>query len=311
MELRQLAEMTAFEVDALDRDRTAILLSISPIEEHGPHLPLSTDLIEAQGVGRRLLARLGAERPDWTFVEYPPIPLGAGCFPYPGTANVRASVIRGAVTDIALAYAREGFRFFFVTSHHGGPQHNLALEAAVRTLRRRTPARMLALSGRVLIELFFQRGLHPLYAARGIPKAQWADFDVDVHAGALETSELLALRPDLVDPVYAELEPVLVPLDRLTPGAARTAGRGLGYFGAPARASAELGDAFLDAVVERVLPEARRFLAGQHVPGLTWRWRQFLRFAAALAWARARLAPKPLPGQRLPPVRVTPPHTIP
>ena len=39
----RLEEMTMPELDALDRERTLIAIPISPLEAHGPHLPLGTD----------------------------------------------------------------------------------------------------------------------------------------------------------------------------------------------------------------------------------------------------------------------------
>ena len=85
-------------------------------------------------------------------------------------------------------------------------------------------------------------------------------------------AQLLALRPDLVRP-HAGLEPVLVPLERLTAGSALREGRGLGYFGDPSLASRERGERYLDFIVERALPDVRAFLDGAAVPGLPLRWR--------------------------------------
>jgi creatinine amidohydrolase len=279
--------MTAFEVDALDRERTCFFVSISPVEQHGPHLPLGTDIFEAEGLARRVVARLAAERQDWRFVFHPPIPLGSGCFPYPGTISVEPGVVAALAEDIALSLAAAGFRWFVVSSHHGGPSHNLALDRATRRVHARTRGRaaLLALAGRTIVELYFEGGLAALHDQMGDDDEARRALAVDVHAGAFETSAMLALEPDLVRP-FAHLEPVLVPLEKLTPATGRTAGKGLGYLGAPAIATRERGEAYLDFIVSRSLPHVRDFLDGKGTQGLSLKWRLGLRALEAYANVR-------------------------
>jgi creatinine amidohydrolase len=50
----RLAELSYTALDALDRERTAIIFTVSPLEEHGPHLPVGTDLFEAEFIGEEL-----------------------------------------------------------------------------------------------------------------------------------------------------------------------------------------------------------------------------------------------------------------
>jgi creatinine amidohydrolase len=285
----ELARMTAPEVAAIDRTTATVVLVVSPIEEHGPHLPLATDLIEAEGVARRLCDRAARDFPGETFLLYPPVPLGADGFEHPATVEIRPTTIRRVVEDIGLSLGRHGFRRIILASHHGGPRHNLALDAAARAVARRSSARVLSVAGRLIVDLYFGGGLAAFYERAGTAKADRPALDVDCHAGAFETAEMLALRPDLVRGGWRALEPVLVPLERLTPGSAAAAGRGLGYFGAPALASGELGERYLDFVVERLYPDFARFLRGERVPGLALRWRVTLRTLAALARARDRM----------------------
>ncbi|MBE3568473.1 MAG: creatininase family protein, partial [Thermogemmatispora sp.] len=47
--------MSWTELDHLDRERTVILMSAGPLEQHGPHLPVGTDVFAAEEVTRRLL----------------------------------------------------------------------------------------------------------------------------------------------------------------------------------------------------------------------------------------------------------------
>jgi len=251
-----LAEMTAPDVGALERSRTCVVLTVSPVEEHGPHLPLATDYLQADGVARRLCERI----PEWTFLFHPIVPIGADCFHYPGTVNVRPSAVRAVVLDVARSFSRHGFRRLLVASHHGGPRHNLALDAGARAANRWTRVRALSLAGKIIVDLYLGGALKEFCEKRGL------EF-LDYHAGAFETSEMLLFRPDLVRDVWKNLEPVLRPFEKLTRRSGLTEAKGLGYFGAPALASAQIGEEFVEFVLERILPDVRRFLESGVVSG--------------------------------------------
>jgi creatinine amidohydrolase len=289
MALVSLAELTAMEVRQLQRERTCLILTVSPIEEHGPHLPLNTDIIEADGMARRLCQRLDARHPGWTYLFYPPIPIGTGCFAYPGSADVRASAVRAVVEDIALSFAQHGFRRVILASHHGGPGHNVALDTAARTIERRSRMRALSLAGRVIVDLYFNGGLKAFYRKHDIPLYQQRELDLDCHGGAFETSEMLSLRPDLVRNGWQTLPPHIVPLHSFGYADVLQHPGHQGYFGAPAHASAALGEAYLDFVIERLLPDAERFLQGRRVPGLSIPLTALFAAAEALGRARAGL----------------------
>ncbi len=281
----EMGELTARDVDALDRERTVVFITISPIEEHGPHLPLATDIIEAGGVARALARRLAGERPGWRFLFYPALPVGADCFIYPGSIEVRPRVVAALVHDIGLSFARSGFKKMLISSHHGGLRHNVALEAAARRIARKTGARVASLAGWLALDLYFRGGVAEYCRRAGDSDEAGKCLAVDCHAGAFETSEMLVLEPGLVRGGWETLPPVLVPLLRLRLSSARDEAAGLGYFGAPALASAARGRGYLDFIVERVLPDVRRILDGEPVERrLPWKMR------AAIGLARLHLA---------------------
>ena len=280
-----LDEMTAPQVDALDRQRTCVLISISPIEEHGPHLPLATDVIEAEGMVTRLCQRLTRDLRGWTLLIHPSVPLGVDAFPYPGSVSVRPSVIRDLVEDLGASLAREGFTNLLVASHHGSPRHNLAIDAGARRAARHG-ARVLALAGRIIAELYIGQGLDDFMRREGMDAATREMLEADCHAGAWETSEMLLFRPELVQESFRQLPPVIVSPLALTPSAARQRGDGQGYFGAPAMASRELGERYVEAVLDAIYDDVLRFLGGEDIVGLPRRWRAALAAAGGLAQAR-------------------------
>src|SRR5262249_60621222 len=102
MPILDLAEMTSADVRALDRERACVVLSVSPVEEHGPHLPLGTDILESEAVARRLCEKVAAARPDTTFLFHPPIPIGSDTFHDVGSIEVRPSTIRAVLRAIPL-----------------------------------------------------------------------------------------------------------------------------------------------------------------------------------------------------------------
>ncbi|MGH9452487.1 MAG: creatininase family protein, partial [Terriglobia bacterium] len=126
----RLAELNYSRVKSLDRSKTVVIFSASPLEEHGTHLPVGTDLLEAEFFSQLLAQRIVAEEPGWTVLLGPSLPFGASAFDEAGTLLVRARTVRNAVLDYGAALARHNFRFILVTNAHAGPRHLVALEEA-------------------------------------------------------------------------------------------------------------------------------------------------------------------------------------
>lgn len=257
----EFGDLTAKELSALDRTKTAIFLTVAPIEEHGPHLPLATDIIESEGVARALARRLVMERPEWTFLFHPRIPIGTDVYTYPGSLSVSPNVLRDLVRDLGFSLVSSGFRIIFLANHHAGPRHNFALEEAARIVSQHKGIRMVALATRLMIDFFFRDGLQEYQ--RWIGEDKRTTHTLDHHAGSYETSEMLFFRPDLVHSEWKTLPPVLIPLGKMRLRSALLEAAGLGYFGTPAIASRGKGEAYVNFVVERLLPDALKVLAGE------------------------------------------------
>ena len=116
MSVHLLEELSTTSLDALDRGRTLVILTVSPLEEHGPHLPLGVDAITARHFATEIAGRLVATRPGWSAVLAPTLHLGSFTFDAPGTVTVRQRVVRDAVVDYGLSLARAGFRFIVVSN---------------------------------------------------------------------------------------------------------------------------------------------------------------------------------------------------
>ena len=242
----RLAELSFTRLDALDRRRTVVIFAVSPLEEHGPHLPVGTDLYDAEFFSEELAKRILKAKPDWTVLLGPSLPVGASAFDHAGTLLVRARTVRNATLDYGAALARHRFQYILVTNGHAGPRHVVALEEAAAVVSRRYGVRMLSVSGPVIWKFLrgkFMDQLEPLLG-RPLTEAEREAMRGDVHGGLWETSLILRTRPQLVDPAYASLPPVrFTLLDALRKNYPLRLGNKLGYIGSPAAAAVEFGEA--------------------------------------------------------------------
>jgi creatinine amidohydrolase len=167
----------------VDPLRTIALLPVSATEQHGPHLPLSTDAVINSGLVQALLARLPASA---SVLVLPALEVGDSLehTAFAGTLTVELQSLLGLWLSIGRSVAHAGVRKLVIFNSHGG-QRGLVDQAALR--------------------LRAERGLLVVRAhsfALGMPEGL---FEVDelahgLHGGAVETSLMLHLRPDLVRP---------------------------------------------------------------------------------------------------------------
>ena len=260
MSVHLLEEMSSPALDALPRERTVIILTVSPLEEHGPHLPVGVDAFTARHFAEGLAERLVGSRPGWTVVLAPTLHLGTFTFDTVGTVRVRQRVVRDVVVDYGDSLARAGFRYILVANGHGGPGHLVALEEAAAIVSRRRGVTMASLSGHLAWEFLRGRYLGKIEAALGrtLSPEERRAFAEDSHGGWWETSVMLLLKPQLVAEAYRQLPPACYsPSRRLLPNYPLRNG-GEGYVGHPALADA----AFARAGAEVLLAEAMELVTG-------------------------------------------------
>lgn len=220
MALLSYLDLTYPELAALDRERTVMVGAVSPVEVHGPHLPLGTDLFLAEELRDRVAAGILKSRPDWQVVMLPTLPVGSDPIPLPGSVEIAANVVEGLVRGWTRSLAAQGFRYWILLDNHGGPHHQLAIEIAGRKAARRG----LRLISPFHAEFRQMVALDPAFLA-GTGLAEGSVGDVtDSHAGTNETSLMLAARPDQVRSSYQNLGP-----GRVSPS--RGLARMLGGFG--------------------------------------------------------------------------------
>jgi creatinine amidohydrolase len=260
LSIYRLEEMSTPALDALDRARTAVVLTVSPLEEHGPHLPVGVDAFAARHFARAIAEQLVARRPGWSVVLAPTLHLGSFTFESVGTVSVRQRVVRDTLVDYGRSLSRARFRWIFVANGHGGPGHLTALEEASAIVSRRYDVTMASLTGYLAWEFFRGRYLPKIEAALGrvLTDEEREAFAEDAHGGWWETSLMLMLRPELVDASYRDLPPARYSLpERVVPNYPLRGG-GQGYVGHPALAD----PVFAKATIEVLMTEAMEMVEG-------------------------------------------------
>jgi creatinine amidohydrolase len=261
----KLETLTWTELTALDRERTIIIFPVSPLEEHGPHLPIGTDIYTTMAGVEGAAAVLERRRPDLTILIAPILPIGSNIVPYFPGIGVSPRVVRKLVVRSGAAMAREGFHYIAVISGHLGPSHLAALEEAAEYVSRRYRVKMIApvaptlyltLHGQFLAQ--FEQALE-----RPLSQEEIRAIVSDDHAGALETSLMLHLHADLVRDTYPDLPPVPVRDLLRWKGWLRT--RWPGYLGDPARARTDVGKAAGTALAEVSADLVLRAMAGEDI----------------------------------------------
>jgi creatinine amidohydrolase len=177
---RQFAYLTWKQVEALDKEKTLLVLPTAAIEQHGHHLPLATDSLINNLLLGKALAKLPAAAPVYALPNF--------CYGksnehigFPGTLSLSAATFMAVIRDIGASIKASGFHRVCLYNTHGG---NTALDDVMaRDLRAEFGLRTFYLSGAA--------GASP----EGINAQERA---YGFHAGEWETSLLLAATPDLV-----------------------------------------------------------------------------------------------------------------
>jgi creatinine amidohydrolase len=210
--MTELADLSWPEVAA--RGDALLAVPVGSTEQHGPHLPLSTDT----DVAVALAARLAVARGD--VLVAPPVPYGSSGEHdgFAGTLSIGAAATELLLVELGRSALPATVRRMLLVSAHGGNAGPVT--AAVRLLR-----------------------------SEGRDVRAWSPrWEGDAHAGRTETSVQLALDPTRVRTPRAagNAAPVAELLPALRAGGVRVVSPN-GVLGDPAGASAAEGAALLDA----------------------------------------------------------------
>lgn len=260
-------ELNWKELDAMDRSATMFFLPVSPLEEHGPHLPIGVDFIHADFFAREAADLLESRHPHWNFILIPALALGSHVIDYVGSIRIRQRVLRDLLFDYGSSLAKHGFKYIVVFSAHGAPGHIVALEEACEAVSRKYRIQMIAPAGRFTIGLFLGEYYDRFnkFMPKPLADEMLKDMRKDYHAGLWETSMMLMFRPDLVKDEYRDLSPVLREAWQVIVNSEGSAAEGGGYLGMPAGASVEFARASTRVWREEFFHIMERMMAGENV----------------------------------------------
>jgi creatinine amidohydrolase len=227
----------------IDNGAAAILPVGAGAKQHGFHLPMNTDRIQAEWLAAQIADRIDGL--IWPTVAY-------GYYPafvdYAGSSTLSATTFESVIHELAAGILGHGCRALFV------------LDTGISTL---------APVDRALARLGNPDALHlkihdgPRYRRAA---AELIEQRHGSHADELETSRMLALAPHLVDMARAEASPALRhetpgPLtgtDTSSPNYSRS-----GSFGDPTLATAAKGKILLAAMVDDMVEQATALLGAK------------------------------------------------
>jgi creatinine amidohydrolase len=165
----------------IEKERKGLLIiPVGSIESHGPHLPLKTDLLQAEAAAKELAPKVNA-------LVAPSIVYGVcpGTSTFPGTISIRLSTLSALTEDVLEEFYRLGFRMMLVLSGHGTGAHMAALRDGAGKV----------VSGHKDLKVAVLCDYDFVYELRGKDSPA-----TDGHGGLLETSRVMALAPELVGP---------------------------------------------------------------------------------------------------------------
>src|SRR5437870_2214527 len=112
--------MTSCEVAEFLKTSDAAIVPIGQIAQHGDHLPLASDPIQARELCRRIVVRLGSE--GFPVLLGPTIPFGhsPSHYEFPGTIELEPETLTLVIRDVGRSLIRQGFRRLFLLCCGGG-----------------------------------------------------------------------------------------------------------------------------------------------------------------------------------------------
>jgi creatinine amidohydrolase len=179
-----LDELNTKEAARAAKDGTVVIFPVGSVEEHGEHLPLCTDSIQPEYIALEVAKKTGC-------LVAPPFRYGIcnATRNFPGTITIQFDTLYKISHDILSELIRNNFNRIIILSGHAGNSQMVALRLAAQDviIKSEVAGEEGKVRIMVLSDFDFAEELTPKYADKN-----------DGHAGSLETSRMLAIKPNLV-----------------------------------------------------------------------------------------------------------------
>ena len=262
MKVIQMEELSWKQIEGLDKKKTIFFLPISPLEEHGPHLPVGTDLLTAKDTATEAIRILNRKNPELTYVLLPAVPLGYCKFntDFPGSISVSSKVVRDVIYSIGSSLASHGFKYLIICTYHMAIGHLKGIYSGMERIMRKYDMRICE----PWSPYFYNDEVEKREPKLGF------DTSKEMHAGFRETSLMKYQYPYLVDESHKKLQSIYRDLQspRVLGKTFKELGLEDGYVGSPARADADYGRWYFNETVNVYVKSALDLYEGKELPEL-------------------------------------------
>jgi creatinine amidohydrolase len=179
-----LDELSMKEAEKLAKTGMVIIFPVGSVEEHGDHLPLCTDSLQPEYVALEVAKKTGC-------LIAPPLRYGVcnATRNFPGTISIQFESLYGITCDILAELIRNGFKRIIVLSGHAGQSHMAALRLAAQHVIQPNETTSSEKKTRIMVLSDYDFA----YELRGKHFSE-----KDGHAGTIETSRIMAIKPTLI-----------------------------------------------------------------------------------------------------------------
>lgn len=258
MQTVKMGEMTVDELQRYLKGNRTIILPYGVVEQHGCHLPLDTDIRNAEIMGAKLAEKLGC-------IVAPTLNYCFSGGMLAGTINVKPNTFSNMMGEIVESLVMQGFQNIIILPGHGGSESLQHLKESLRILKWLNPA--LKDTMILMVQLWsFSPTWLKLFKAR------------DYHAGDAETSLIKYWTPEAVrgkitldNPAVAEMlrddpdsyqrRSSLTGLNEEIPFTEQRREVKIGVMGYPEKASAETGGKITEEILANAVPRLKKAVA--------------------------------------------------
>ena len=177
-------ELSTKEAEKAAETGKIVIIPVGSVEEHGDHLPLSTDSLQPEYVALEVAKTTEC-------IVAPPLRYGVcnSTYNFPGTISITFESLRNIIRDILKEFIRNGFKNILILSGHAGRGHMAALRLAAQNVIRHHNKTTSETIPRIMVcsDYDFAYELRGEYFS-----------EQDGHAGTIETSRIMTIRPDLI-----------------------------------------------------------------------------------------------------------------
>ena len=258
MKTVKMGEMTVNELQEYLKTNQTIILPYGVVEQHGYHLPLDTDIRNAEIMGAKIAEKL----------ECIVAPALNYCFSggmLAGTINVKPNTFSNLVGEIIESLTLQGFKNIIIVPGHGGSESMFHLKESLRILKWLNPALRNTMIMMISLWEFSPTWMKMLRAR-------------DYHAANAETSIIKYWTPEVVREKVVLDKPAVAEMLRNDPDSyqKRTSFTGLneeipfteqrsevkvGVMGYPEKASVATGKKINDEILKNIIPALRKAIA--------------------------------------------------